>query len=59
MYGMVEIGGPAKKLQNNQNNWGIYNLFCVIISSVQTIFTSQNWFQSLYDEIFNIDRFLE
>ena len=30
-------------------NWGIHNL---------SISASQNWFKSLYDEIFNIDRFL-
>ena len=39
--------------------WGLYSLNSVIISCVLRILASQNRFQSLYDEIFNIDRFLE
>ena len=50
---------PAKKLQNNLKYWGIYNLNSVIISRVLKILASQNRFQSLYDEILNIDRFVE
>ena len=56
---LIEIEGPAKKLQNNLKNWGIYNSNNVIIYRVLRIFASQNRFQSMYDEIFNIDRFLE
>ena len=56
---LIEIVRPAKKLQNNLKIWEIYNLGSVIISPVLRIFASQNRFQSLYDEIFNIDRFVE
>ena len=55
----VKIGGPAKKLQSNLKYWGIYNLNKVLISRVLKILASQNRFQSLYDEIFNIDRFVD
>ena len=54
MDSKFKFGGPAKKLQNNLKNWGIYNLNSVIISRVLRILPSQNWLQSLYDEIFNI-----
>ena len=40
----IEIGGPAKKLQNNLKNWGIFNLSSVIISRVVRILVSQNMF---------------
>ena len=46
------------QILNNIKNWGIYFFDSVIISRVMNILASQNWFQSLYDEIFNIDRFL-
>ena len=39
--------------------WGIYNLNSILISRVLKILASQNRFQSLYDEIFNFDRFVE
>ena len=55
----IKIGGPAKKLQNNLKNWGIYNLNSIIINLILRILASQNRFQSLYDEIFNMDRFVE
>ena len=38
--------------QNNLKYWGIYNLNSIIISRVLRFLTSQNRFQSLYDEIF-------
>ena len=59
MDSKFKFGEPAKKLQNNLKYWGIYNLNSVIISRFLRILPSQNWLQSLYDEIFNIDRFLE
>ena len=37
----IKIGGPAKKLQNNLKNWGIYNLNSVIISRVLWISISK------------------
>ena len=40
-------------------NKGIYNLSSVMISCVLRILASQIRFESLYHEIFNIDRFLE
>ena len=55
----IENGGPAKKLQKYLKNWGIYNLNSVMISCVLRNLASQNRFQSMYDEIFNIDRFVE
>ena len=59
MDSKLKLRGQAKKLQNNLKNWGIYNLNSVIISHVLKILASQNRFQSLYDEIFNIDKFVE
>ena len=56
---LISIGGPAKKLKNNLKNWGIYNLNSVIIFRVLRILASKKMFQSLYDEIFNIIRFIE
>ena len=47
------------KLVDNLKYWGIYNLNSVMISRVLKILASQNWFYSLYAEIFNIDRFVE
>ena len=47
------------KLGNQLKYWGIYNLNRVFISCVLKILASQNRFQSLYNEIFNIDRFVE
>ena len=55
----IEIGGQAKKLQNNLKKWGNYNLNSVIISSHLRILSSQNKFQSLYDKLFKIDKFVE
>ena len=49
----------AKKLQNDLKNWRIYDLSKVIISHVLRILIPKIRFQSLYDEIFNIERFLE
>ena len=37
----------------------IHNLYSVIISRVLRILASQNRFISLYDKIFNIDRFVD
>ena len=57
MYGMdgkLKLVEPLKKTQNNLKYWGIYNLRSVIFSRVLRILTSQKRFQSLYDEIFNI-----
>ena len=62
MYGMdskLKLEETANKLQNNLKDWGIHNLNIVIISRVLRILAPQNRFQSLYDEIFNIDRFVE
>ena len=57
----IEIEGPAaKKLQGNLKR-DIYNFNSVIISSVNVmrILASQKRFQTLSDEIFNIDKFVE
>ena len=64
MYGMdskLKLGDQLKKPQNNLNKWGIYNLNTnsFIISRVLRILASQKRFQSLFDEIYNIDRFVE
>ena len=59
MDSKLKLRGQAKKLQNNLKNWGIYNLNSVIISHILRNLASQNMFQSLYDEIFNIDKFVE
>ena len=48
-----------EQLQNNLKNLEIYNLNSVMISCVLRIIASQNKFKSLYDEKFNIDRFVE
>ena len=53
------LDGFVRELQNNLKNWGTYGLNIVIISRSLRILTSQNRFQSLHDEIFIIDRFLE
>jgi len=53
----IKLGDQLKKF--NLKYWGIYNLNSVIISCVLKLLASQNRFQSLYDEIFNIDRFVE
>ena len=45
--------------QADLKNWGIYNLNRVIIYRVLWILAFKNRFQSLYDEIFNINTFLE
>ena len=55
----IKLGDQLKNFRTNKKNWGFYNLSGVIISSVLSILVSQNRFQSLYDEIFNIDRFVE
>ena len=55
----TNLGHELIELQNIFKNWGIYNLISVKISHVPRILASQNRFQSLYDEIFYIDRFLE
>ena len=52
-------GTSYKKLQKIQENWGIYSLSSVKMSRVLRIIASQNIFESLYDEMFNIDRFVE
>ena len=49
----------GNQLQNNLSNSGIHNLNSVMIFHVLVILASQNRFQSLYDEIYNIDRFLD
>ena len=62
MYGLnskLKLGEPAEKLQNNLKIRGISNLNSVIVSRVLRILVSQNMFKSLYNEIFNIDRFVE
>ena len=63
LYGMDSInsnwGTSYKKLQKIQENWGIYSLSSVKMSRVLRIIASQNIFESLYDEMFNIDRFVE
>ena len=60
MDNKLKFGDQLKNLiKNNLKNWGIYNLSSVIISRVLWILVSQNKFQSLYDEIFNIDKFVE
>ena len=59
MNSKLKLGEPAKKLQNNLKIRGISNLNSVIVSRVLRILVSQNMFKSLYNEIFNIDRFVE
>ena len=46
--------GDQQTIKNNLTNWGIHNLNSVIIFEDFSISK-----QSLYYEIFNIDRFLE
>ena len=41
--------------RNNLTNWGIYNFNSIIISHGLRILAPQNRFQTLYDQIFNID----
>ena len=48
MDSKLKLVGPAQKLHNNLKDSGIHNL--------NRILASQNRFQSLYDEIFNINR---
>ena len=45
--------------EQSLKSWVIYNLNSFKISCVLMILASKNKFQSLYDEIFNIDRFFE
>ena len=52
-----KLGGQLRNI--NRKNWGIYNLNSVIIYCVLRILAYQNMFQSLYDEIFNIDRVVD
>ena len=54
----MKLGDQLIQLQNNLKNSGII-AYSVKISHVLRILASQNRFQSLYNEIFNIDRFLE
>ena len=53
------MGVSADPTSENHWNGGIYDLNSVIISRVLRIIAYQNKFNSLYDEIFTIDRFLE
>ena len=55
----VKFGDQLINLQNKLENWGIYNLDIVMISRVLMILASQNRCQSLFDELLNIDIFLE
>ena len=55
IYKYTEIGGSADLTKNS----GIYNLNSVISTRLQRILASQNRVKSPFDEIFNIDRFLE
>ena len=55
-----QIGGLADlTLEKSKKNGGIYNLNSLISSRFLRILASQSRFQSLYDELFNIDKFLE
>ena len=54
----MKLGDQLIQLQNNLKNSGII-AYSFKISHVLRILASQNRFQSLYNEIFNIDRFLE
>ena len=61
MYGMdskLKFGNQLKNFRTIKKNWVIYNLKSVIISCVLRVIVPKN-IQSLYDEIFNIDRFAE
>ena len=61
MYGMdskLKLRGQLKTSEQSKS-LGIYNLSSFIISRILRILASQNRFQSLYDEILNIERFLE
>ena len=55
MYSKLKLGDQLKTILKI----GGYNLNSVIISRFLRILASQNRFQSLYDEIFNIDGFVE
>ena len=51
----MTLGDQLIQLQNNLKKWEIYNLKSVLIFRVLRILVSQNRFQSMYDEISNID----
>jgi hypothetical protein len=55
----MKLRDQLKNFRTISNIGGIYNLNRVIISRVLKILASENRFQSLYDEIYNIDRFVE
>ena len=53
------MGGLADLTFEKSYKLGDSLFYSVIISRLLRIFTPQNRFQSLCDEIFNIDRFLD
>ena len=55
----LKLGDQLIYFHKTLKNCGIYNLKRVMISRVLRILAFQKRFKSLYDEIFNIVRFLE
>ena len=54
-----KLGDELTQLKKNLKNCGINDLNSVTISRVLKVLALKNIFQSLYNEIFNIQRFLE
>ena len=59
MRTIFKIGGSAYLTSEQSLKLGDDNLNSVLISRDLTILASQNGFKSMYDEIFNNNRFLD